>query len=202
MIINLTEIPSFWLTCNKTADRWPRMENMLKAVNIPAKKIIGPETTPYTLGVAKGHSKALYSPEFFAETRFNPILIIEDDAAITSHYQETIEVPNDTDALYLGVSIYGRNFGETVCGGAVCKKEGNLVRIFNMLGLHAVVYISGRYKAHVEELMNNFDGVGGCDDRIAETMHDFKVLAVPNGFWYQADGHSEFATTQTLNCIF
>lgn len=196
MIIDLTKIPSYWLTCQKTANRWPRMEEMLKNLEISAHMVDGAMTTPYTLGVAQSNIEVL---EKHLE---EPVLLLEDDIVTLPAYRDIIDVPDNVDALFLGTSHYGRRFGQTQLGGVVSKNIGDYLRVYNMLSLHAVVYISRRYKEHVINLLKNFNGIGGVDDLLVDNCDDFKLLAVKEPFWYQDDGHSAEQTKQKINPIF
>ena len=195
MIINLTKIPSFWLTCDKTASRWPRMEEILKQLEIPAQKVNGRLSNPYTLAVAESHLQCLKSTP-------GPVLIIEDDVEIMPGYRDIVEVPDDTAALYIGTSQYGINFRETRLGGVVCKEEGDHLRIFNMLSMHAILYLSEDYKNHVIGLLESFKPGLGVDQMIAEEMCNWKVLAVKSPMFYQNDGWSREATETPLHPIF
>lgn len=168
---------------------------MLEKLELPALMLNGEITTPYTVGVARNHIDAI-SRSFGAR----PVLVLEDDATPTSFYQNEVEIPDDADALYLGTSIFGRIRGETT-QTVIAANAGEHLRIFNMLSLHAVIYLSSRYKALVTEILEKFieNPVGGCDDPIADAMWKSKVYAVKKPFFFQQDGHSEAATTILIN---
>jgi hypothetical protein len=196
MVIDLTKIKSVWLTCEKCKDRWPRMEEMLLQLEIPAKMVVGRESKPYTIAVAESHLKAL------EESGDDPILIIEDDASVLADFRSIIEIPDDCDAIYLGTSLYGMNFGVTQFNGVVAKNEGEYLRVFNELSMHCILYVSRDYKDHIIKLLKNFNGIGGVDDKIASEASNWKTLAVKRPWFYQADLHSEQATMTPITPIF
>ena len=196
-IIDIRDIPVMWTTCDKSLDRHKPMQEMLKGLCIKADKINGPITTPYTVGVAQGYIEALskYKP---------PFLILEDDATLTETNPNTkFNVTENMDALYLGTSIYGRLQRMTRPGGVIAADAGNYMRIFNMLGFHAVIYLTEKYIDHVKETLNSWmrNPVGGCDDPMAETMWKHNVYSVKNPTFYQKDGRSDDATRHPINIL-
>ena len=193
MKIDLTKIPCFLLTCEKYQDRWPKVQSYLDDLGITAKFIVGEITNPYTIGVARGHLDAL------RESSGNgPVLLIEDDFVPLGPWRDIIEVPENADCLYLGTSLFYRQEGETKMGKVPKDDLGDFFKISGMLSLHCVLYISEKYKKHVIDLLENFDTIGGVDDRISETQENFMALAVKKSWAAQDDGHSYWATSTDL----
>lgn len=190
--IDISKIPVLWTTCDKSKNRHQPMEDMLEGLGIPSNKISGPITTPYTIGVAHGYLDAI--------SRFKPpFLILEDDATLVREMESTIfSCPTDADSLYLGTSMYGRLEGRTVFNGVLATTTSNpaVNSVYNMLSMHAIVYLSDRYKNHIMDLLQSHidNPTGGVDDPIAESMSDYNVYAVADPVFYQADGHSDHAT--------
>jgi hypothetical protein len=196
-IVDITNIPVLWTTCDKSKDRHKPMQDMLEVLSIKADKINGPITTPYTIGVAQGYLEALskYEP---------PFLILEDDATLTETNPNTkFAITEKIDALYLGTSIYGRLQRMTRPGGVIAADDGNYMRVFNMLGFHAVLYLTENYVDHVKKTLKSFieNPVGGCDDPIAETMWRYNVYSVKKPIYYQKDGRSDNATRHPINIL-
>jgi hypothetical protein len=115
---------------------------------------------------------------------------------------QEFEIPDDADALYLGVSIYGRLEGMTIPYGVVATTTSNpaVNSVYNMLSMHSIIYLSERYRDHIKNLLvKHIDRpAGGVDDPIAETMSEYNVYAVTDPIFYQADGHSEQATMNRI----
>lgn len=198
--LNLSDYPSYWLTCEKSKSRWPLMEKTLEIGGLNSTKIVGPITDPYTIGVSIGHLEALKLSKGL------PVIILEDDARITQKYFENIIVPSSlleqADALYLGTSIFGRVDKVTLIGSTQTSKteSKDIVKVSNMLSMHAILYLSNRYIQHVIELLTEFgkNPIGGVDDAIADSMKGYNVYALASPIFYQNDGHSEYATTYSI----
>ncbi len=195
--INIRDLPVIWTTCDKSVDRHEPMESMLSHLKIKGNKVNGPITTPYTIGVAKGYLEALSKQD-------PPFLILEDDATLVSNNPILeFNLPSDADALYLGTSIYGRVQKNTVAGGVVAADAGEHMRVFNMLGFHAVIYLTSSYVDHVKEILKSFIDTpsGGCDDPVAETMWRYNVYSTKSPVFYQKDGRSDQATQYPINIL-
>lgn len=199
MLIDLSSLNSFWLTCNKSKSRWNDMETMMERLNIKTTKLNGEITNPYTIGVALNHRDALM------KSGSSPVIILEDDARTTPNYTATVEVPDDADAFYLGTSFYGRLQNQTIPHGAICAThDKSTVKLINMLSLHAVIYFTDRYKKFVINILDEFikEPYGGMDDILATKLHYFNVYAPKSPLFYQVDGHSEIATGTPLVPLF
>lgn len=197
--ICLNQLPLFWTTCQKSKDRHPSMFSMLSKLGLSGIMIDGPITTPYTIGVAKGYIEAL-------KKTTPPFIILEDDATLIDekYFPNELYFPNDCDSLYLGTSVYGRIKKQTAFGGAiVANYNETLFRVFNMLGFHAVVYVSQNYINHVLQTLETFieNPIGGCDDAIAESMWKYNVYCLKNPIFYQKDGRSDQATKIQLDSL-
>jgi len=199
MLLNLSSINSYWLTCQKSQSRWIEMHDTLKKANITSVMLDGEITTPYTIGVAKNHRDALLKSED------KPVIILEDDARLTSNIITEISIPENTDAVYLGTSLYGRILNQTILKGVIAASHNdNLLKLINMLSLHAVIYISQKYKLFVINILNDFikNPQGGMDDLLGTKLHYFNVYALRKPLFYQKDGHSEFATNTPITPLF
>ena len=63
------------------------------------------------------------------------------------NFIDEIEIPDETDALYLGISSWGRMNGHS--GPCVqweyAHQRTDLVRVWNMLAAHAILYLNPDY---------------------------------------------------------
>lgn len=74
---------------------------------------------------------------------FEPLIIFEDDVQ-PFNYTDEIEIPDDADAVYLGVLISPAIL-QKLRYDLVHGYENNVYRVYNPAGTHAVLYISERY---------------------------------------------------------
>ena len=199
MRIKIKDLNVAYLTSEKYPDRDKATKELLESSNLSFKRYDGGITSPYTIGVAKGHLEALESLPL-------PCLLLEDDIKVVNNslidLNKEFEVPDDADALYLGVSTYGRLEHQTVHFGVVATTTTNpeITSVYNMLGMHAIVYLSEKYKNHVVTLLRDHieNPNGGVDDPIADAMSGYNVYAVTDPIFYQAEGHSEQATMNRI----
>lgn len=201
MIIQLSQLPATYLTCCKTIEtrRAPLIAALHQAsINSPTE-INGRITEPYSVGVAEGHIKALIKCR-------PPFVIFEDDARILRvPTPTTFIVPENADALYLGTSSYARWKGATHQGLVATSEIGSdYFRVYNMLGLHAIVYISQQYVEHVTDRLLSYiaNPRGACDDVVADSMHEFNVLCLKKPIFYQDDGKANVCTSESLTPTF
>jgi hypothetical protein len=141
-----------------------------------------------------------------------PFVILEDDAAINK-IPEIIEIPDTSDALYIGISSWGfvPSPDGTLSGiNRIITDRFNkdIVRIFNMLSSHAILYVNREYvKNLISDLESNLSGVqqksvstdiglkyyGGnllpCDIIMANRQYSGEVYALRNPIFYQDDKH-------------
>lgn len=200
----LANLPTMWVTCAKTIDK--RQDGLLGALQ--TLKISHPTaimcelTRPYYLGLAKGHLEALKCGK-------PPFLIVEDDARIIpGNERATIVVPNNADALYLGTTLFGRINGNTQYNSVISSiHNDNLFRVYNMLAMHGVIYLTERYVEHSIKCFQDYvdnphllqDGPQWASDNIiADTMWRYNVLCLRKPILYQDDGKANTCTQEPL----
>jgi hypothetical protein len=202
--LTISDLTVGYMTSAKFPDRDSRTWDMLSNAGLYFMKFDGGVTTPYTIGVARGHLQALQSMPL-------PCLLLEDDARVVpdSHglprdldANFPFHVPEGADAIYLGTSLHGRLNGYSMYQSVVGKKTSveDLLAINNMLSMHAIVYLTERYKTHTIDLLQKHiaSPSGGVDDPIADAMGKFNVYALRRPYFYQHDGHSDEATTTPI----
>tara|TARA_R110000851_G_scaffold331130_1_gene504868 strand:+ start:147 stop:749 length:603 start_codon:yes stop_codon:yes gene_type:complete len=197
--IDLTKQPVYWATIEKNKDRHLKMESMFKNLNFEnTHQIDGEISNPYTVGIAQSHIDAL--------SNSLPLIVMEDDCSVTKNWTSTINIPKGTDAVYLGTSWFGMIRDVSTYRGCISSVyDSNFNKVYNMLGIHSILYLSERYKDHVIKTLKEFQenpGTRGCDEPIALTMKNFNILALKNPLFYQEDGHSDQETITPLQPLF
>ena len=126
-----------------------------------------------------------------------PFILLEDDVAWTG--VENIDIPEDADAVYLGLTFCGGNlFHNCYLPGISCEAKPytkSICKINNMLTTHAILYISERYKkAVVNELHKIGDRVYNSDVIISRLHRFFKIYSVNTPVFYQDDIYTKATT--------
>lgn len=141
MKINLLDIPVYYINMKKDTDKNRYMKQTLDALGF--KNVNRIEAVEDKASGRRGLAKSQYK----ALTQIDPPFIIFEDDCDVKHFIAQIEVPDDADAVYLGNSAWGllgSYTGFLLRYKAVPGMSG-LLRIFNMLSSHAILYLSKDY---------------------------------------------------------
>lgn len=141
------------------------------------------------IGCGKSHVRALKR----SVEKNSPSLILEDDVNSTEWYKESITIPEDADAVYLGTCLNGlhpdwkkRDANCACCSNPILlSRTDEFYRISGMLTTHAILYVTDKYKKHCIEIIEQDDGRNHCDVLMASRMQDFKVYACKKPIFYQ-----------------
>ena len=121
------------------------MASMCTHLGLKATMLPSISCNPGYYGCSIGHLRALFDAR---ENKRLPALILENDCAHTKRFQPIIEVPKNSDIVYLGNSSCGcvpelNNRGVRGCA-LVSEVEGNdqFYRTDNMAATHAILYVT------------------------------------------------------------
>ena len=197
MIIKLKEILTIYICPDhneKYHMRKLHMDNLLK--NIGFNNVIHYKSSinkyPFCLNNATIDIFSKYKP---------PFLLLEDDIQQTQDIPNEFEIPDDTDAFYLGLSNGGghphHNYDEGNSKFNYIKD--NLFKVKNMLGGHAILYITSNYIMHLRnELITKPTYYN--DLIMSKIQNKFNIYCHNQSYFYQSkelDGHEE-ATKITI----
>lgn len=185
MKLDLREIPVVYMNLGHHIEKNEYMSSMLTKMgfkNIQRIEGVLDSENP-TAGCSKAHHKAL-------STFKAPFILFEDDCQLMEeNFNPLIELPDNADALYLGISSWGRmngHDGECVQYD-ILDNTSNVLRIYNMLGGHSIVYLSDFYREmcskiayHAGYVIKDFQDVG-----FAEVQRFFNVYTLDNPIFYQ-----------------
>jgi GR25 family glycosyltransferase involved in LPS biosynthesis len=192
MKINLNEIVTLWYGGIKK-HRLEIIENTITSLNLNAKHIptiISDAAVGFVrLGCSASHKNALEESLNYS----GPVLILEDDASPTEWYSNTIDIPDDADAFYVGTCLNGisphwEKMGpdEGCCGQLeVLQRHESFYKISKMLTTHAILYISEKYKTDCYNLLQENNGSRYLDVLFASKMHNYNVYAPKYPLFYQ-----------------
>lgn len=121
---------------------------------------------------------------------FKPFVVIEDDVKKYRELPQFIEIPENCDLLYIGLSEVGMANKKIGVKNSVCYKEikdnNNIIRIYNMLSTHGIIISSLRgmltlQKCIIEDFYNN----RGWDITLARMHPYLNIYAIKEPLVYQ-----------------
>jgi hypothetical protein len=184
-LIDITKIPAVYINLEKHKEKNDNMYNVLSSIGFETiERIEGVlDTENPVAGCSKAHHKALSSFEA-------PFVLFEDDCVLFDQNTVTkIEIPDNADALYLGISSWGRMNGHNgfYLQYDEFEEQSNLLRIYNMLGGHSIIYLTEDYKKmcekvsyHAGYVIKDYQDIG-----FAEIQKFFNVYSLNNPMFYQ-----------------
>jgi hypothetical protein len=187
MKINLTETQVYYINLFHHTDKNENMKKMFSDLNFTKVQRLDGSICPENpiAGCSRAHYHSLDPTKV-------PFILFEDDAfLLDSNWKyDTIEVPDDADAVYLGTSTWGRMNGHNGEYIQYDKVDGypELVRVYNILATHAILYISKEYTDmckrvgyHTGYVIENYNDVG-----FAEIQRYFNVYAFDTPIFAQS----------------
>jgi hypothetical protein len=143
MKVELKNIKYYFLTVDTNGNRKQHMIEILKEYDYT-------EVNP-VLGIGRCKSGATgFSRMIDIALRrqdrtkpFQPFILLEDDCSMYRKFPEIIDIPDNSDILYIGLSNLGSNIHGTHQPKVYMKEiDNNIVRVYNMLGLHGIMICS------------------------------------------------------------
>jgi len=189
MIIKLKEILVICICPDHNEKYHKRRIHMEKLLNkLEFKNVVhyksSSEKYPYCLNNANIDIFSKYKP---------PFLLLEDDIKETQDIPNELEIPDNTDAFYLGLSSGGghptNNYDE---GNSKFEYiNNNLFKVKNMLTTHAILYVNPTYISHVRNQLITKPTYYN-DVIISQIQNKFNVYCHNESYFYQwkeLDGH-------------
>ena len=194
MKVKLIDIPAYYINLERHKDKNQHMQNLLKSLNFRIiKRTPGFRHSVHAIGVGLAHQNVLDS----LKDSDKPFIIFEDDVSVT-HFDHIIDIPDDADAVYLGVSKMGAvndTHEELIIADKVDGYD-NVYRIYNMLAAHAVLYLNNDYvRGLAEETKRCLDQQIPVDIGMANYMRNGKVYAIDKPMFILTDKFRDFTDT-------
>lgn len=206
MNILLNNLPVMWITIESASERHQKIREIFSSLGFTNTHQINGEILDKTglsfIEVQKRKSALVANAHIKALQMFEPpFIILEDDiGVIGTHFQNDIVVPADADCVYLGSSIWGMNEGNSVQWGT--KKtdvDENYCRVQDMLGIHAILYITPSYVQHtIQNLVHCNEQEQYCDECIAMDMKNHHVYCRNYPMFFQDDGRNNLVTSMPM----
>jgi hypothetical protein len=186
MMIDLREIPVVWINLDSATKNAEIMQDRLNKHGFKytyrksARIIPCPEDTIPTnlhyVGCAQSHIDILDDTNYST-----PLLILEDDVEFTPAFKPILEIPDDSDCVYLGVSSGNPNYQT--------KKYGDYYRIGGILATHAILYVTEEYRSKMSEVSKFCINVikQPLDMGASSIQFENKVYTPIYPYFYQSD---------------
>ena len=146
MHIDLKKTKYYFLTCNNETRRAHFLQTFSDLDITEVHPIIGIEKTRSGVtGFSRILDLAIQNQD--PTKPFQPFGIFEDDVTKYREFPESVDIPDEADWLFLGLSYYGVNDWATHCHDLFyqnCTENHDIVRMFNMLSLHGLMICSIR----------------------------------------------------------
>ena len=183
MNLDLRKITALYINLLQDTGRNNDMKKLFKTCGFESHYRIDAEYTPNSLaGCSLSHHNALNEVE-------PPFILFEDDCVI-KNFKPIIEIPDDADAVYLGISSWGRMNSHS---GPFVQYEDlgdGLLRIYNMLSAHAILYLNQEYVSLCSRISEQATSISDHQDiGFAEIQRYFNVYAFDDPMFYQSSSN-------------
>ena len=185
MKLDLREIPAIYINLDKDLEKNSNMQQLLKN-DCNFKNVLRLEASKYP----ERHLAGCSMSHFNALGELDPPFIIFEDDCVLKNWNPIIEVPDDADAVYLGISSWGRMNSHSGPCVQYEQIDKNLLRVYNMLSAHAVLYLSKEYVKMCSRISyHNYEISDYQDIGFAEIQRYFNVYAFDNPIFYQTSSN-------------
>ena len=184
MNLDLRDIPAIYINLEKDVDKNQNMKSMLNQYGFNNIIRLNAEYTPDNplVGCSLSHYNALCEID-------PPFIVFEDDCMVKT-LRSTIEIPDDSEAVYLGISSWGRMNSHS--GPCVQSESGGfgMVRLYNMLSAHSVLYLDEEYTSLCKRISyNSYETAQHQDIGFAEIQRYYNVYAFNDPLFYQTSSN-------------
>lgn len=156
--LDLKDVPTYVINMDSQPDRLAQVSSRLASLGLTPQRfratsyegVEGTKSTQGFLGCAQSHYNLLDSVKA-------PVLVLEDDVVPTEDWCSFLEVSDDADMVYLGVSNWGyvrphmdRAYHNVVIAS---QHDDNYKRVYNMCSTHAILYLNDEIIQRVKEVI-------------------------------------------------
>jgi hypothetical protein len=199
MKLTLSQLPALYINMDDATERAATFTSELSGLGYNNVTRISAEPNndgvPYS-GIAKSNAKALHAAESY------PFILFEDDAR-PFNYKNAIDVPDDADAVYLGLVA-----GFVPLGSEPVDGYSGVYKVQTPFGIHAVVYVTKEYADAAEAVANTVaTGQYGdlaksiVDVAYTELSNDFNIYAVDPLFYQHNENDPRMSNLSRVTSI-
>jgi hypothetical protein len=184
MKIDIRLYPVYYINLDEDTEKKDRTEKLLKDMQF--KQIIRVPAIKHEKGRIVGCARSHY--DILSRIK-SPAIVLEDDCDLNKDFDGTIDMPLVADAVYLGISHWGRYLNHSGPYVHVSKTDTECVRVYNMLATHAILYLNqdylnmcSRISRHSGYVIHNHVDIG-----FAEIQKYFNIYALDVPLFRQYD---------------
>jgi hypothetical protein len=195
MKINLRNLNTYYINLDEKEDRRRSIESTLNRLNFSfVTRVSGVKCDDGKVGCARSQHKVLSDTSIQT-----PFLLMEDDCLFTGNYEFEIEVPDDADALFIGVSQWARYLNFSGPFLHYKKINDKIVQVYNMLSGHAIIYFSEEYRKVCSRISKycGYQLMDHMDNGYAEIQKYYNVYSLDMPIFKQ-DGHNGGVTSTKI----
>tara|TARA_R110002051_G_scaffold159152_2_gene230505 strand:- start:7022 stop:7615 length:594 start_codon:yes stop_codon:yes gene_type:complete len=183
--LDLREVESHIINLDSQPDKLERVASRLTERGLSAARFSAIQHEQGVVGCALSHIELLSKVSA-------PVLILEDDVVPTEAWNPIIEVSDEVDAVYLGVSNWGyvrphldRSYYSTVIAS---QYDENYKRVYNMCSTHAILYLNDDIiKKTIDITQRAVDNNSPFDLWLAENQNKNIIITPNEPMVYQED---------------
>jgi GR25 family glycosyltransferase involved in LPS biosynthesis len=194
--LNLIDIPVYYINLDEQEEKRKRTETMLKQIGFKFVERFSAikHEAGRIIGCARSHYEILNRAEV-------PFIILEDDCSLNKEVSQAIELPDNADALYLGISHWGRYLNHSGPYVHTTRINEDIVRVHNMLATHAILYLSQEYANMCKRISYHFgyEVENHLDIGFAEVHRFFNVYSFDEPLFRQYEWSA--VTTGKLSSV-
>jgi GR25 family glycosyltransferase involved in LPS biosynthesis len=194
--LNLIDIPVYYINLDEQEEKRKRTETMLKQIGFKFVERFSAikHEAGRIIGCARSHYEILNRAEV-------PFIILEDDCSLNKEVPQAIELPDNADALYLGISHWGRYLNHSGPYVHTTRINEDIVRVHNMLATHAILYLSQEYANMCKRISYHFgyEVENHLDIGFAEVHRFFNVYSFDEPLFRQYEWSA--VTTGKLSSV-
>jgi GR25 family glycosyltransferase involved in LPS biosynthesis len=194
--LNLSDIPVYYINLDEHDEKRKKTETMLKQIGFKFVERFSAikHEAGRIIGCARSHYEILNRAEV-------PFIILEDDCSLNKEVPQAIELPDNADALYLGISHWGRYLNHSGPYVHTTRINEDIVRVHNMLATHAILYLSQEYANMCKRISYHFgyEVENHLDIGFAEVHRFFNVYSFDEPLFRQYEWSA--VTTGKLSSV-
>jgi GR25 family glycosyltransferase involved in LPS biosynthesis len=188
MQIDIRAIPTYFINLDFDTEKRARVEEIGQQLGLRMTRFEAIKASVGVVGCGLSHI-ALWESLLHAPF---PVLILEDDIELTKpdQFRPVFTIPDDADALFLGISHAGCNTGGGFDSVRFTPVDDALVQVHNMLATHAILFMNPAFMRKCIEFSRHCISNGvAFDFGTATVQRAWRVYAYRHPWFYQADPH-------------